>query len=65
MLYKSSDIVKAMLAELFTEAGTILASANESLDEVKNLNIKNSAILGGFIEKISANITPTVVTSIT
>lgn len=62
-LLNTSAAVKAMLAELFTEAGTILAAADESLDELNALNIKNSSILAGFMEEVSTNLTPTVVAS--
>lgn len=56
----SSIVIRDKLAELFEEAGTILSNANDSLASVRNLNLKNADILNGFIEKISANLTPNI-----
>jgi hypothetical protein len=64
-LYGKSDVVSAMLAELFTEAGYILAQAKTSLSDITELNLKNSNILTGFLEEIAGNLAPTAVTSIT
>ena len=61
--FDSSQVVKDRLTELFTEAGEILGCANKSLENIYNLNLKNSSILAGFIENITADLTPKVVTS--
>ena len=52
-----------MLADIFTEAGAILASSNTALNDVRALTLRNADILSGFVENISADLIPKVVNS--
>ena len=61
--FDSSQVVKDKLTEIFNEAALILKAANESIQAVHDLNIKNAGILAGFVENIAADLTPHIVTS--
>ena len=59
----ASAYVKEMLADVFTEAGAILASSNTALNDVRSLTLRNAEILSGFVENISADLIPKVINS--
>ena len=61
--FDTSEVVRDKLTEIFTEAGKILSAASSSLGDIHALNLNNATILGGFIENITAQLTPTVVNS--
>ena len=47
------------LRQAFNDAGEVLAAAQNSVNDVSNLNVANAAILGSFVENIKENMTPT------
>ena len=51
--------IRAELQQAFNEAGEVLAAAQNSVNDVNNLNIANAGILGTFVENIKENMTPT------
>lgn len=61
--FDSSEVVKNKLTEIFTEASMILNASQQSLQAIRDLNIKNAEILAGFVENIAADLTPNIVTS--
>lgn len=61
--FDSSKVVVDRLTEIFGEAGEALASANQALNNVGKLTLKNANILAGFVENIQGSLTPTVYNS--
>lgn len=61
--FDGSAHVRAMLADIFTEAGAILASSNSALNDVRQLTLRNAEILQGFVENIAGELTPNVIAS--
>ena len=55
--------VKAVLSDIFTEAGAIIAASNSALNNVRSLTLRNAEILQGFVSNISEELTPKVVNS--
>ena len=47
------------LRQAFNDAGEVLGAAQNSVNDVSNLNVANAAILGSFVENIKENMTPT------
>ena len=58
--YMADTNVTTMLTELWTEAGNILATTQNTLDAAHALNIKNANILGGFAERVQDALMPTI-----
>ena len=58
--YTDNPQLNKILTELWTEAGEILAGAQNTIDMAHNLNINNAAILGGFAERIQDALMPTI-----
>lgn len=50
--------IRAELQQAFNEAGEVLVAAQNSVNDVNNLNLTNSRILGSFVENIKENMTP-------
>ena len=61
--FDGSAHVRSMLADIFTEAGAILASSNSALNDVRQLTLRNAEILQGFVENIAGELTPNVIAS--
>ena len=47
--FDTSEVVKDKLTDIFTEAGEVLNSAGNALQDIKALNSKNANILAGFV----------------
>ena len=58
---QDSTRLKSLLADIFTEAGSILASSNDALNEVRS--IRNGDVLSGFLQNIQGGLTPRVINS--
>ena len=58
---EDSARLKSLLADIFTEAGSILASSNDALNEVRS--IRNGDVLSGFLQNIQGGLTPRVINS--
>ena len=58
--FDSSEVVKQKLANLFDEASKILASSQKSLNEIASLSEENAGILQGFVQNVTAELTPEV-----
>ena len=63
--FDSSEVVKKKLESLFTEAGTILADSNKSLNKVHNLTLKNAQILSSFSQDVAAELSVQTKVSLT
>ena len=58
--FDSSEVVRAKLESLFTEAGEILGDSNKALNKMRALTLDNAAILQGFATNISQELTTQV-----
>ena len=58
---EDSTRLKSLLSDIFTEAGSILASSNDALNEVRS--IRNGDVLSGFLQNIQGGLTPRVINS--
>ena len=58
--FDGRSVVENQIKELWNEAGAILGSAAQSLNNVMGLTTQNASILAGFRENVAAALTPTV-----
>lgn len=54
--FNTSPSVEERLTSIFNEAGSILADASKSLDNIRTLNTENASILAGFVQDIGSEV---------
>lgn len=60
--FDGPEVVQFMLQDMWNEAGAILASAAQSLNSAMSTTTKNSTLLAGFRENVTAALSPKIFT---